>query len=216
MSGFFPPEGLGSMAIFALFLWNIFASMEDVAVDAVAVMLLSEQELGAGNVGQVVGYKLGAAFAGGVLALLAGITGWLGVCIALTAVYTEAAMLVYVSPLLRLTEPNRHSVNSLDDHSHEHSSEHCMGADPQTMYSMHHHHQRHHHHCQLHQHGPGCCHQRPLDSPYSESTSANAGGFAAVLNVMSAVFRVPDTLWTAVFLLIYKLGMTLHYLYLFN
>ena len=215
LSGFCPPEGLGPAAILVLFLWNVFASMEDVAVDSVAVTLLAEQELGAGNVGQVVGYKLGAAFAGGVLALLAGVTGWLGVCIALTAVYTEAAMLVYVSPLLRLTETNRHSshsVDSYDDNSHDHSLhstqfasyDHGTGAEPRTVYAMHHHY--HHHHCLQHPHGYGY-YQKSLDNSNSESSPVDLSGISAVINVIHSVCKVPDTKWLVIFLLVYKLGM---------
>jgi len=208
LSGFCPPEGLGSTAIVVLFLWNVFASLEDVAVDSVAVMLLADQELGAGNVGQVVGYKLGAAFAGGVLALLAGVTGWLGICVALAAVYTEAAMLVFVSPLLRLTDanPQRHrSAVSFEDNSSDRFSqftacEQCANTEPQTLHALH-----HYHHCH-HQHDCSCCHQQPSDSADSES-SLKITGFSAVVNVICSVCKVPDTKWLAVFLLVYKLGM---------
>jgi len=209
LSGFYPPEGLGSMSIVVLFLWNVFASVEDVAVDSVAVTLLSEEDLGAGNVGQVVGYKLGAAFAGGVLALLAGVTGWLGICVALVAVYTEAAMLVFVSPQLRLTAStnprHRPSSDSFADSSSDHSTqfascEHCANSEPQTLYAMH---RYHHYH---HQHGCGCCHQKPPNTADNES-SLKMTGFSAVLNVICTVCKVPDTMWLSVFLLVYKLGM---------
>jgi len=225
LSGFCPPDALGSSAILVLFLWNVFASLEDVAVDSVAVMILSEHELGAGNVGQVVGYKLGAAFAGGVLALLAGITGWLGICIALAAVYTEAAMLVFVSPLLRLTETNRHctvSADTSDDNSHDTfsldsmqcaSCEHCTCSEPRTVYSMHYHH--HYHHSHQH-HGCGCCHQKLPDKSYSESSPVKASGFSAIVNVIRTVCKVPDTKWLIVFLLIYKLGMICYMCFLEN
>jgi len=213
VSGFCPPDVLGSSAILVLFLWNVFASVQDVAVDSVAVKLLSEDELGAGNVGQVVGYKLGATFAGGVLALLAGITGWLGVCIALAAVYTEAAMLVFVSPLLRLNEASHPAYNT-DNYSSDQFSplsmqfefcEHCGNTEPQSIYSMHHHH-HHHHHQQ--QHGCCCYHQKPVDV-LSDESSSKIRGFSAVMNVIRCVGKVPDTKWLVVFLLIYKLGMIL-------
>jgi len=212
LSGFCPPDGLGTSSVMILFLWNVFASMQDVAVDSVAVMLLSEDELGAGNVGQVVGYKLGAAFAGGVLALLAGLTGWLGVCLALAAVYTEAAMLVCVSPLLRLTVTGHQDAHSADN-SHDNvfllhstqckSCEYCRGCEPQTIYSMHHHHHYHYHQ----QHDCGCCHEKPPDSSSAKDLCPKTTGFTAIMNVMSSVCEVPDTKWTIIFLLVYKLGM---------
>ena len=46
LSGFWPPDSLGPTAVIVLFMWNVFASLEDVAVDSVAVTLLSKQELG--------------------------------------------------------------------------------------------------------------------------------------------------------------------------
>jgi len=207
LSGFCPPDGLGSAAIAVLFLWNVFASVEDVAVDSVAVSLLEEQELGAGNVGQVVGYKLGAAFAGGVLALLAGVTGWMGVCVALAAVYTEAAMLVFVSPLLRLSSADHHRSRS-DDNSHENHSaqfaycKDCASDEPRTVYAMHHHHHYHHQ-----QHSCGYCCQKPADIPQSASSTKKKTGLSAVMNVLRTVFGVPDTKWLVIFLLLYKLGM---------
>ena len=176
--------------------------------------------VGAGNVGQVVGYKLGAAFAGGVLALLAGVTGWLGVCIALAAVYTEAAMLVFVSPLLRpATATNRHgsdgSQSSADDNSYDHSSsgrfascELCANAEPQTFYSLHY--QHHHHHLRhqyRQQHVHGCCHQLPSDSCDGGLSAKRVAGFTAVVDVIFNVCKVPCTKWLVIFLLVYKLGV---------
>jgi MFS family permease len=57
---------------------NLFAATLDVAVDGLAVDLLSERELGRGNVAQVVGYKIGMLTGGGILVWASGRIGWEG------------------------------------------------------------------------------------------------------------------------------------------
>jgi PAT family beta-lactamase induction signal transducer AmpG len=59
-----------------VFLMNLFAATQDIAVDGLAVDLLRGSELGAGNAAQVVGYKLGMIAAGGLLVWVAGRFGW--------------------------------------------------------------------------------------------------------------------------------------------
>ena len=50
-----------------VFLMNLFAATQDIAVDALAVSWLEPSELGMGNAIQVVGYKLGMLTGGGLL-----------------------------------------------------------------------------------------------------------------------------------------------------
>lgn len=57
-------------------LMNLFAATQDIAVDGLAVDLLEERELGAGNAAQVVGYKLGIITGGGLLVALFAASGW--------------------------------------------------------------------------------------------------------------------------------------------
>jgi MFS family permease len=65
--------------LFALvFLMNFFAATLDIAVDALAVSWLDEDELGPGNALQVVGYKLGMLTGGGLLVWASGTLGWNG------------------------------------------------------------------------------------------------------------------------------------------
>lgn len=59
-----------------ILLMNLFAATQDIAVDGLAVDLLSKKELGAGNAAQVVGYKLGMIVGGGLLVSLAARAGW--------------------------------------------------------------------------------------------------------------------------------------------
>jgi|SRR6218665_473836 len=97
---FFPPDFLIPVIII-LFLLNLFASIQDVAVDAIAIRLLTSEELGQGNTVQVVGYKLGSIFGGGILASFVHVIGWTGLFLVLTFLYVEAGMFIYVSPSLR-------------------------------------------------------------------------------------------------------------------
>ncbi len=59
--------------LMCVLLMNFFAATQDIAVDGLAVDVLNENELGAGNAAQVVGYKVGILSGGGLLvALFAG------------------------------------------------------------------------------------------------------------------------------------------------
>ncbi|KAF8563444.1 hypothetical protein P879_11154 [Paragonimus westermani] len=55
---------------FCLFMYNLFAATQDIAVDGIALLLLSSSQLAMGNAIQVVGYKLGAIVGGGLLTSL--------------------------------------------------------------------------------------------------------------------------------------------------
>jgi PAT family beta-lactamase induction signal transducer AmpG len=57
---------------------NLFAATMDIAVDGLAVDLLAGRSLGYANIAQVVGYKLGALTAGGLLLQASSAVGWRG------------------------------------------------------------------------------------------------------------------------------------------
>lgn len=61
-----------------IFFMNLFAATMDIAVDALAVSWLDEDELGPGNALQVVGYKLGMLTGGGLLVWATARIGWNG------------------------------------------------------------------------------------------------------------------------------------------
>ncbi len=73
-----PTRGLTALLVTVL-LMNLFASTMDVAVDGLAVDLLRREELGYGNIAQVVGYKLGMLTGGGLLVWASGEIGWNGI-----------------------------------------------------------------------------------------------------------------------------------------
>jgi PAT family beta-lactamase induction signal transducer AmpG len=64
---------------------NLFAATQDIAVDGLAVDLLTEEELGYGNAAQVVGYKLGMLTGGGLLVWASEWIGWGGLFLAMAA-----------------------------------------------------------------------------------------------------------------------------------
>lgn len=69
-----------------IFLMNLFAAMQDIAVDGLAVDLLDSTELGAGNAIQVIGYRLGMIASGGLLVWASKYIGWDGLFYAVSAI----------------------------------------------------------------------------------------------------------------------------------
>ncbi|MBU0991052.1 MAG: MFS transporter [Proteobacteria bacterium] len=67
-----------SILFASVFAMNFFSAIQDIAVDGLAVDLLSEKELGPGNAAQVIGYKAGMIISGGLLVFLTSMTGWQG------------------------------------------------------------------------------------------------------------------------------------------
>jgi MFS family permease len=61
-----------------IFLLNLCAATQDIAVDGLAVDILGRDELGPGNAAQVAGYKAGMVLGGGILVWLSARTGWEG------------------------------------------------------------------------------------------------------------------------------------------
>lgn len=100
LGSFVSLENIGLLCAF-LFALNLLAATQDIAVDGIAVSLLHTSELGSGNTAQVVGYKLGSIFGGGVLLWLLEGVGWFGLFLMLALLYLEAFMFVFVSPSLR-------------------------------------------------------------------------------------------------------------------
>jgi len=61
-----------------IFLMNLCAATQDIAVDGLAVDSLGTNELGPGNAAQVAGYKAGMVLGGGILVWLSARAGWEG------------------------------------------------------------------------------------------------------------------------------------------
>ena len=92
---FTSPDNILELAI-VFFLFNLITSTQDIAVDGIAIQVLSSSELAYGNIGQVVGYKFGAVFGGGVLSWLSDYLEWSFLFISLTTVYVLSLLFVQV------------------------------------------------------------------------------------------------------------------------
>ncbi len=77
-AAFITPLGNLTWLVAAILTMNLIASAMDVAVDGLAVDQLRPQELGYGNIAQVVGYKLGILTGGGLLVSISETIGWQG------------------------------------------------------------------------------------------------------------------------------------------
>lgn len=69
-----------------IFLLNLFAATQDIAVDGLAVDLLYPNELGLGNTAQVVGYKIGILIGGGLLVWASQYIGWSGLFVSMATI----------------------------------------------------------------------------------------------------------------------------------
>ena len=86
-----PDDSLG-LLLLLVFLMNLFAATQDIAVDGLAVDLLGEDELGPGNAVQVVGYKLGMLTSGGLLVWASDWIGWPGLFLLMAALVGCSAL----------------------------------------------------------------------------------------------------------------------------
>ena len=75
-SVFIAASGSIPLLLLCIFLMNLCAPTQDIAVDGLAVDILQRDELGPGNAAQVAGYKAGMALGGGILVWLSARSGW--------------------------------------------------------------------------------------------------------------------------------------------
>ena len=179
-----------------LFLLNFFAATQDIAVDALAVAILSREELGHGNTAQVVGYKIGSIFGGGVLVWFLDWIGWTGMFLALTALYVEAFMFVFVSPSIRSFEEE---ASDTDDLTSKAQFEDCDDVflrdnkfnDGKNKISSKTHTDRKH------------INKKQNIQDYQQTFAQK---LACKLSFVKVVAAVPGTKWMMAYVLLYKLG----------
>ncbi|GAA50276.1 MFS transporter PAT family beta-lactamase induction signal transducer ampG [Clonorchis sinensis] len=98
----------GSASVFplalCLFLYNLFAATQDIAVDGVALQLLSSDQLSVGNTIQVVGYKFGAIVGGGFLTAATSLFSASQLLGIIACIYVIGAILCITSTTLRDVE----------------------------------------------------------------------------------------------------------------
>lgn len=104
----FVPSGALASLLVLIGLTNLFAATMDVAVDGLAVDLLEVDELGYGNIAQVVGYKIGMLIGGGILVWASQWIGWSGLFLVITALVATALLitLAWREPSPKPTAPS--------------------------------------------------------------------------------------------------------------
>ncbi|XP_075067602.1 major facilitator superfamily domain-containing protein 3 isoform X3 [Mixophyes fleayi] len=105
-----PGTAFRSLAWLLLFM-HILASMQDVALDAVSVAVLTQEQVGLGNSLQVVAYKLGSVLAGGGALALLDLLGWRMVFLLLAVGYLLAVLCVWWAKAFK-GEESSHRGNS--------------------------------------------------------------------------------------------------------
>jgi MFS transporter, PAT family, beta-lactamase induction signal transducer AmpG len=105
-AAFVPPEQLGVL-LTLIALTNLFAATMDIAVDGLAIDLLAVEELGWGNIAQVVGFKIGMLIGGGILVWASQWIGWHGLFLAIAGLIGAALLIT-----LAWREPARPSAPS--------------------------------------------------------------------------------------------------------
>lgn len=97
VSAYIPADTGTAYLLAAVFLMNLFAATQDIAVDGLAVRTLRPDELGPANAIQVVGYKVGMLTGGGLLVWLSGSFGWrivfFGMAVLMSLVFVLTATL---------------------------------------------------------------------------------------------------------------------------
>jgi len=99
---------------FLLLLLNLFSSVQDIAVDSLAVTILDPNELGAGNTVQVVAYKAGSMFAGGLLLIVREAFGWQVMFLAFGSIYLIA---IALTSQFDMVEDKEHHKDERSSHS---------------------------------------------------------------------------------------------------
>lgn len=92
-AAFVPPADNLPLLLGLILLMNFFAATQDIAVDGLAVEMLSSHELGPGNAAQVVGYKFGMLTGGGLLVAMSASIGWQGLFLSMAGLV--GVVLVY-------------------------------------------------------------------------------------------------------------------------
>ncbi|XP_078423279.1 major facilitator superfamily domain-containing protein 3 [Cetorhinus maximus] len=97
MARLHPTTDFPTMA-FILLLLNFFTSIQDIAVDGMAVRLLSNEEVGYGNTIQVVGYKTGSLVAGAGFLTVMDYISWNMLFITIAIIYVVAIICSCFTP----------------------------------------------------------------------------------------------------------------------
>jgi PAT family beta-lactamase induction signal transducer AmpG len=107
-------HGALALLLGLVFLMNACAATMDIAVDALAVDVLKEHELGTGNITQVVGYKVGSLVSGGLLVWATAAAGWGWLFVWMAALVGAVALITFfVREPTAQSEGNDHDTTAL-------------------------------------------------------------------------------------------------------
>ncbi|MBN3297812.1 major facilitator superfamily domain-containing protein 3 [Amia ocellicauda] len=101
VSALLSPDANFTAVALVLLTMNFLASVQDIAVDGIAVQLLRDEEVGYGNTVQVVGYKIGSVLAGGGLLVVMDVVGWSSLFVLLGTVYCVVTLHTWGTPVLK-------------------------------------------------------------------------------------------------------------------
>lgn len=177
MGSFTPPEYLLHLAC-VLFLFNLLTSTQDIAVDGIAVQVLSTSELAYGNIAQVVGYKLGAIFGGGILTWLSEHLDWMVLFLSLSLVYLFS--IFFVKVFIPTTYKSSIEIIVSSDSKND-VKQHKTSKSKENGHNL----------------------EEPSVDKRGDNPTENANWLTEHL---ISVYKSPNTSWLMAFVLIYKLG----------
>ncbi|XP_046545674.1 major facilitator superfamily domain-containing protein 3-like [Haliotis rubra] len=180
VSGSFSGPDFLSQLVAILFLFNLLASTQDIAVDGLAIQILSSSELAHGNIAQVVGYKIGAVVGGGLLTWLSDYLNWMMLFQCLAAVYVFAVFAAW--KFIPSNPHHSHEVNQTVDSAISGEMSHETNTcDIDNEHSM---------------------QQRSVKVEKNEGKSV----FLLIIDHFKLMMMPEGTVWIAVYVLMYKLG----------
>ena len=188
IGSFSGPDRIGEL-LAILFLFNLLTSTQDIAVDALAIQILTSSELSHGNIAQVVGYKFGSLCGGGLLTWLSDYFTWMVLFQFLALVYLAAVIMAAI-----FVPKQPRCVTTV------------IVPDPQTEVVT--------------SEGgsvSGSLKTNAEENDHAVSTSniglqctredkKDLGGLSWMRNHLSVIMRSEGTMWTIVYVIVYKLG----------
>ncbi|KAF8770183.1 Major facilitator superfamily domain-containing [Argiope bruennichi] len=184
-----------------LLLLNLLSAFQDVSVDALALHILQDCEMGHGNTAQVVGYKLGALFGGGILFWVHYYHGWTYLCLSLASLYimsVVAFLPMFTQHLLMQVNPETPTVSVTEKQTvEEKKDEEDSAPKPFSIEESHENLVRRRH-------------IKKRELPFREEvpplTSPTSGRRYNASEIPKIIFATKGTIPAILFLLVYKLG----------
>lgn len=211
---FINPDYFVFMCIWLLFL-NLFSAFQDVSVDALALHILQECEMGHGNTAQVVGYKLGALFGGGILFWVHYYHGWQYLCLSLTSLYIMS-IVAFLPMYIRnsLSESSDKSSpkpkkdkeeDTVKKDEDEDDDVFIVDHDTEKPFSI----EESHENLLRKRHTQKNDTESSPENAESRKSSISVSRKYSICEIPQLIFKTKGTVPAVVFLMLYKLGMLL-------